>query len=207
MKYVLIILFGAMCTSASAQWYRIDLKLKKKFSPPPSEELTIRYVARFPAPNIFHPKIFAVKFRPTEYSIEANEAIVMKEAQHNMRFRIYNEASYNFSELARLYIQQNRLSEAKWYFLQSLNISREQNDDKHTVSNLIELGTIQASLGELTNAEQDLTEARELATSKGLNEYIETIDLATQYIRQNRPQKQKPVLVYADDAQNTAKAE
>ena len=55
----------------------------------------------------------------------------MHSAQHNMSEGIFTDASYNFSDLARIYILQNRLSEAKWYLLQSNNISRRQRDDKH----------------------------------------------------------------------------
>jgi hypothetical protein len=208
MKLMLVILFGAICTSASAQWYHIGPKLKKKAVRPETEQLSVSSVEKFPPlEKIGHPDIVAVEFGPTNYSYEAAIAMVMKQAQHNMRFRVYNDASYNFSELARLYIQINRLSEAKWYLLQSNNISRQQNDNKHTVANLIDLATIKAALGEIQLAEQDLAEAKDIATTKGLNDYIETIDLAMQYIKQNRLPKQKPALIYADDAQNNSKAE
>jgi hypothetical protein len=62
-------------------------------------------------------------------------------------------------------------------------------------------------MGEIDLAQQDLTEARDLAAAKGLNDNLETIDLAMQYITQNKLPKQKPVLIYADGAQNNGKAE
>ena len=68
-----------------------------------------------------------------EYTLVATSKMVMEQAKHNMRFRVYNDASYNFSDLAALYVKLHRWSEAKWYYLQSNNISREQNDDKHTM--------------------------------------------------------------------------
>lgn len=208
MKFLLVILFAAICTPASAQWYRIDQLLKKKAHHTPYEDLSDnRYIARFTAEKVSHPIISPVLIEPSEYSLEASENAVMQLAQHNMRFRIYNEASYNFSDLARLYVKQNRLSEAKWYLLQSNNISRQENDDKHTIENLIELASVKAAMGDVMLAEQDLAEAHDIAYAKGLSQYMETIELATQYIKQNQQPKQRPVLIYADDAQNKTKAE
>jgi len=208
MKLLLVIFFAAICTTASAQWYRVDQLLKKKAVRPPYEDLSGgRFVVRFSAEKIPHPKIHPVLIDRSDYSLEASENVVMQLAQHNMRFRIYNDASYNFSDLARLYVKQNRLSEAKWYLLQSNSISRQENDDKHTIENLIDLANIKAAMGDVLLAQQDLAEAHDLAYAKGLNQYLETIDLATQYLNQNKLPKQKPVLIYADDAQNKTKAE
>jgi hypothetical protein len=129
----------------------------------------------------------------------------MKAAQHNMRFRIYHEASYNFTELAHLYAQESRYSEAVWYLLQSNNISRNENDDRHTIENLIDLATVKADMGEIPLAQQDLSEAHDLASAKGLSQYLETIDLASQYITQNKLPKQRPALIYAEGAISSAK--
>ncbi len=134
MKRALVfITLVTMAFSASAQWYR----LKKKPAPyrPPLIEkvnydsVTFQAIAKLPqAHKPGHPEIYPVYFARSEYSFEAAEDIVMKTAQHNMRFRVYTDASYNFSELARLYILQNKFSEAKWYLLQSNIISRQQNE-------------------------------------------------------------------------------
>lgn len=208
MKLLLVIFFAAICTPASAQWYRVDLLLKKKAVHTPYEDLSGgMYIATFPAEKTPHPKILPVLIDRSDYSLEASENAVMQLAQHNMRFRIYNDASYNFSDLARLYVRQNRLSEAKWYLLQSNRISRDENDDKHTIENLVELADIKAAMGDMVLAQQDLAEARDLAYAKGLTQCLETIDLATQYLNQNKQPKQRPVLIYADGAQNKTKAE
>jgi len=208
MKFLLVIFFAALCTSASAQWYRVDQLLKKKAVRTPYEDLSGgRYVVNFKAEKTPHPKLIPVFIDRSDYSLEASENVVMQLARHNMRFRIYNDASYNFSDLAHLYIKQNRLSEAKWYLLQSNNISRQENDDKHTIENLIDLANIKGLMGDILLARQDLAEAHDLAYAKGLNQYLETIDLATQYLNQNKAPKQKPILVYADGIQNNTKAE
>jgi len=143
----------------------------------------------------------------SEYSIEAAENIIMKTAQHNMRFRVYNDASYNFSDLAHLYVLQNRFSEAKWYLLQSNSISRTENDDKHTISNLIDLATIKAELGDYAQAQQDLAEAYDIACSRGFKENLPEIQNKMLYIKQNRLSSPKPELRYAETPQNGTKAE
>jgi len=203
MKYILLVLFTTMCLSASAQWN----PFKKKVVRPDAELLTTSSITRFAPYKILSPKILPVTYGPSDYSLEAAENVVMKVAQHNMRFRVYHDASYNFTELAHLYVQESRYSEAIWYLLQSNNISRQENDDKHTIENLIDIATVKAKMGEIALAQQDLTEAHDLAYAKGLNEYLETIELAGQYITQNKLPKQKPVLIYADGAQNSTKAE
>jgi hypothetical protein len=203
MRCFLLGLFSMVCLSASAQWS----PFKKKFIRPETEQLTTTSVTRFAPYKVVCPQISPVTFDPGDYVLEAAEAVVMKTAQHNMRFRIYHDASYNFTELAHMYAQESRYSEAIWYLLQSNSISRQENDDKHTIENLIDIATIKAKMGEIALAQQDLTEAHDLAYVKGLSQYLETIELAGQYITQNKLPKQKAALIYADGAQNTGKAE
>jgi hypothetical protein len=206
MRFILLILFSTICFSASAQWYHIGGK--KKFVRPAAEELTLAgWVAKFPVAKVACPKLAPVHFARSSYSIEAEEAVVMKIAQHHMRFREYHEASYSFTDLAHLLTLQSRYSEAVWYLLQSNNISRGEGDDKHTIENLVDLATVKTKMNEIELAEQDLTEAHDLAYAKGLTNYVETVDLAMQYITQNKLPKQKPVLIYADGAEKSTKSE
>lgn len=208
MRYILLIIFCALGLLASAQWYRIDLKLKKKqYRPPFLEQVTDHSIARVPAATIIKPKIRRLQLDRSEYSIEAAENIVMKMAQHNMRFRIYNEASYNFSDLAQLYIHQNRYSEAKWFLLQSNSISRVENDDRHTISNLISLATIKSEMGDYTQAQQDITEAYNIACSRGFGDNLAEIEKKILDIKQNRLSPPKSDLRYAETPQNNTKAE
>jgi hypothetical protein len=205
MRFVLIMLFAAICSSASAQWYRFGIT--KKVVRPEAVDLMVHFIAVVPAVKVDRPKLYPVSFALTNYSLEAQEAVIMKTAQHNMRFRVYHDASYNFTELAHLFVQQKRYSEAIWYLLQSNSISRDENDDKHTIANLVDIATIKACMGEIPLAQLDLNEAHDLAYAKGLKDELETVDLAMQYITQNKLPKQKPVLIYADGAQNNGKAE
>lgn len=184
MKFLLSVLLAAVCTSASAQWYRVDHLFRKKR--PPQPELAAAYsfvpnTALRPAPV----KIGQAYLALSDYCLEAKEAVVMKAAEHNMRFRIYDDASYNFSELAKLYIQQNRFSEAKWYLLQSNNISRQENDDKHTIANLIDLAKVKVSTGDYLLARQDLAEAHDIAAAHGFKDMLGPIEHKLQDIGHN----------------------
>jgi len=170
-------------------------------------EATDHAVERVPVMTTFKPKIHSFQLDRSDYSYEAAEADIMKTAQHNMRFRIYADASYNFSDLARLYAQQNRFSEAKWYLLQSNIISRQQNDDLHTVANLMTLALIKASIGDYELAQQDLLEAHDIAIIRGYKDELKEIEKDIKYIKQNRDTFPKPELRYADAALTTAKTE
>ena len=103
-----------------------------------------------------------------------------------MSLGVYYDASYNFSELARLYMQQNRFSEAKWYLLQSNNISRRQNDVRHTVSNLIDLAMVKANTSNDVQALEDLQEAREIAKANGLDDDIKEIDQTILFLKKKQ---------------------
>lgn len=208
MKFILLVLCCTLGLSASAQWYRLDLKTKKHERAPLLAQLINHSVSRIPVAAPSKPKIQMPHFDRTGYSLEAAEAVIMKTAQHNMRFRVYNDASYNFSELAALYVQQNRFSEAKWFLLQSNIISRNENDDKHTISNLIELAGIKAQLGDYTQAQDDLTEAHAMAMGRGFRDDLLQIEKKIQYIKQSKlSSAPKPEIRYAEAAMTAAKAE
>ncbi|MDR6941781.1 hypothetical protein [Mucilaginibacter pocheonensis] len=141
---------------------------------------------RLPVAHIANTRIMYAKIERTPYALLLMEASVMKTAQHNMRFRVYNSASYNFSDLAQMYLKQNRLSEAKWYLLQSLQISRQQNDNRHTITNLINLAAVKTGYGDFAQAKQDLVEARGLASSLGLTMDVAAVDKQMHYLEDNK---------------------
>jgi hypothetical protein len=194
--------------TASAQWYRIDLKLKKHQRFPLVEVPADNSLARLHINTQIKPaKIHSFTLDRSEYSFQAAENMVMRTAQHNMRFRVYNDASYNFTELAKLYIQQNRYSEAKWYLLQSNIISRQQNDDKHTITNLMALATIKSELGDYAQAQQDLIEAHDMANLRGFKEDVAAIDKKMAYIKLNKNNAPKTDVRYAEVPVSNSKAE
>ncbi len=97
-------------------------------------------------------------------------------------------------------MQQNRYSEAKWYLLQSNLISRQQNDDKHTIANLLDLATIKSDLGDYTQAQQDLAEAHDMAVARGFGDSLTAVEKKMTYVKQNRNNTPKTDVRYADAA-------
>jgi len=188
MKYILLVAFCVLSFSASAQWYRVDLKIFKHERLPQIAQIKDHSMARIPHAALNTKiKIRKIQLDRSEYSDDAAIYFAIQKAQHSMRFHMNSDASYNFSELAHLYIQQNKLTEAKWYLLQSNYISRQQNDHKHTISNLIDLAMIKAELGDFVLARQDLSEAQYLASTKGFSNDLPEIDRKMSFLKQNKP--------------------
>jgi hypothetical protein len=182
MRYIILVILCAFNLTASAQWWRGDFKNHKRFS-------LIAQVKDHSAAKLFksktpfyNPNLTVLPIVRSQYNLELNERVVMRAAQHNMRFREYALASYKFSELAELYVKENRLSEAKWYYLQSIYISKQQNDDEHTINNLVSLAMVKADLGDLVQAQQDLAEARDLARTTGRNNDVKLIDTKIKFV-------------------------
>ena len=199
MKFLLaVVLSLGISLSASAQWFNISLKKHVRY---PQIALVQNHpVKNFPASSFSKSKL--PKFVPvqSDYNIELAEAAIMKVAQHNMRFRIYDIASYNFSDLAKLYIKESRFSEAKWFLLQSSTISRQENDNKHTVANLMDLAMVKANMGDPVQAQQDLAEAQQMAAANGLTAELADIKKELKFVQQYKPLLTKAEGRYASDA-------
>jgi hypothetical protein len=207
MRFRLIIFFCVLSFSASAQfWNKISFKKKHIILP----ELQLAKGHHFTTTNTTL-KLNSIEVQPLiletcEYTLEATSKMVMEMAKHNMRFRVYNDASYNFSDLAALYVKLRRLSEAKWYYLQSNNISRQENDDKHTISNLVSLAAIKVDIGDIPSAKADLTEARDLARLHGMQTETADIEKRMLLLAQNITPTLKPEVKYAESTGSEKKA-
>jgi hypothetical protein len=166
MKLTLLFLLSAISFSCSAQWYKV---FKTNDAPrTPQKELALAPVQfKLSRAAMSKPVVNHVALEQTWYGLVLNEVIVRKAAQHSMRFHEYADASYGFRDLARIYLQLGKLTEAKWFFLQSLTLSREQNMDRLTIASLMELGTLKATIGDFSLAKQDLDEANGLAAAHG----------------------------------------
>ena len=206
MRLTLFILFCTVTLTASAQFWQKKVKEPTRF--PELQQASYTSATTISAATQTNTvNVQAVVLKRSNYNIELAEDIIMREAKHNMRFREYNTASYNFTDLAHLYILQHRFSEAKWFLLQSNLISRERNDDKHTIANLLDLAGIKASIGELALARIDLKEAHDLATLKGLTADLATVDSKTKEIElSTNPVYSKSQFRYASAVEADAKA-
>jgi len=85
--------------------------------------------------------------------------------------------------------------------LQSNAISRQEGDTKHTLSNLLSLADIKAKIGEPALAQLDLQEAREIASSKGMQTDLEEIDKKIKYLQTNKIAVAKADIHYADEVE------
>jgi hypothetical protein len=199
MKFTLVIvLLTALSLSASAQWYQV-LRHKRLPLIANVHDVSANQL-KMPATAMAKAKVPVFHRGMTDYLLDISEKRMIKIAQHNMSWRIYDLASYNFSDLAKLYIQQKRLSEAKWYLLQSNTLARRQNDDRHTIANLIDLALVKADMGDINLAQQDLAEACDIATAHNWKDNVVTIEKEVKFIQQNKTAATKVALRYADDA-------
>jgi len=207
MKYFLLAIFCSLGLSASAQWWHININFKKHDVLPLIRPVKDHSMARIKtiAPKLNTPQLAVIDLGQSQLTLQSTEAAMLKIAKHNMRFRVYHEASYNFSDLAQLYVQMHRLSEAKWYFLQSNNISREENDDKHTISNLVSLALVKTDIGDVSSAHADLVEARDLAHARGMQAQFEDISKKLLYLDQYKVPAIRPELKYAESAETGKK--
>jgi hypothetical protein len=189
MRFKLIVLFVIFSFSASAQ-FSISNLFKKKL-PPFHPRAQIKPGMLCHAGVNSQVLTMNVEVKPfvydeSQFTLRAQEKELLKQAKHNMSWRIYNVASYNFSDLAQLYTKMHRFSEAKWYFLQSTNLSRQQNDDRHTIANLVSLAVVKENLGDLVSARADLTEARDMAQVRGMKEKVDEIEKRIPLLGQNK---------------------
>ncbi|MBL4676864.1 MAG: hypothetical protein JKY70_11780 [Mucilaginibacter sp.] len=69
----------------------------------------------------------------------------------------------SFDDLAKVYVAQHKYSQAKWFLLQSTNISRKRKDAESTISALVKLAGIKMDNKETKLALRDLNEALNLS--------------------------------------------
>ena len=145
----------------------------------------------------------AVQQRPFNpaYNFDLVERAIMKEAKHNMHYGVYALAGDNFSELARWYLLKNRFSEAKWYLLQSIALSRSLNDAPHTVNYLLALADIKLAIGENTLAKGDMLEARTIARKSDMQASIADIDKRMTQLLAAKTLAAKPTLRYSEEVE------
>lgn len=179
MRFTLLLAFCTISISASAQFWQ---KKDKTRYPQLNEANYTSATSISAAKKIHTPNVVVFALNSRAYPLDIAEAILLKEAKHHMRFRQYSIASTDFNTLANLYIIAKRFSEAKWFLLQSNTIAKRENNDKLTITNLLDLATIKAAMGELALARTDLKEAHDLANLRGMSADLAEIDKVTREI-------------------------
>ena len=71
-----------------------------------------------------------------------------------------------FDHLARIYHEQKKYPQAKWFILQSNGISRAFNDSPGIITSLLELASIKADIKDYSLGMRDLNEALSIASQK-----------------------------------------
>ena len=199
MRISLLVLLCSISLSASAQWYKLNISNYRRMPqlaqlPPAGIKLRTAAFTK----NTITP----LSIQETAFGLLLSERLVMKSAQHHMRFREYEEASYGFRDLAKIYIKQNKLTQAKWFFLQSNNLSRQQNNDRLTIANLIDLAIIKSIIGDFALAQQDLDEARGMATNHGWQDDLTHVAQELKNLQRDKLAAIKPSNTYAGNTQS-----
>jgi hypothetical protein len=204
MRLTLFVVFCTISITASAQFWRKKKAVTRDASLPIAAGNFSVIVTNG---EFDMPAVLPLVLKRSVYDIEIAEDVTLKQAKHNMRFRVFTAASYNFSDLAELYMLQNRFSEAKWYLLQSNALAREQNDSNLVVSNLLDLATIKLAIGERGLAIADLNEAHNIAIAKGLTTDADAIEKRIVELQSNKNPSPKAALRYAEAVELAAKGQ
>ena len=184
MKILYTLFIGLFSLQASAQLY-VKMPWQKKHE-------------RFPALALVHEKTptpalicntsfttFKTDLGRSRYSIDAEEAMCMRNLRHSMR---YGQAAMRiqFDSLASFYFRQNRFSEAKWYVLRSNAISRQQKNYEGIIGSLVVLADVKSNLGDFKQADEDLLEAKNIAALHSLTPNLLLIEQHTKQIKLNK---------------------
>lgn len=74
----------------------------------------------------------------------------------------------SFDDLAKVYMAQHKYSQAKWFLLQSTNISRKRKDTRAMINSLVKLANVKMDNKETKLAFRDLNEALNLSVKNKL---------------------------------------
>ncbi|SKB75127.1 tetratricopeptide repeat protein [Daejeonella lutea] len=95
------------------------------------------------------------------------EAILMNKALPLFAYKLHDKigSMRTYDQLAEIFAQQKRFSEAKWFYIQSNMVARKMNNSSGIVNSLVSLGHVKMSIGDHQLALTDLREAEQLSIS------------------------------------------
>ena len=184
MKILYTLFIGLFSLQASAQFY-VKIPWQKKHERFPALGLLQE---KTPPPALIYNTSFSTfktDLGRSRYSIDAEEAMCMRNLRHSMR---YGQAAMRiqFDSLASFYFRQNRFSEAKWYLLRSNAISRQQKNYEGIIGSLVVLADVKSNLGDFKQADEDLLEAKNIASLHSLTPNLLLIEQHTKQIKLNK---------------------
>lgn len=198
MKILIAVLISLFSLKASAQWLaklpwhkneRLQQLVKLKSPAKPMFSFPLSYNASFSA--------FNTDLGRSSYSINAEEASIMKSLRHSMRYG-GDSMRVQFNKLAHFYFSQNRFSEAKWYVLRSNAIAREQKNYGGIIGSLLVLADVKSNLGDFKQADADLSEAKNIAASHSMAPDLLLIEQHSKQIKLNKEVGLKQQNHYSD---------
>ncbi|GAB3912898.1 tetratricopeptide repeat protein [Mucilaginibacter boryungensis] len=132
----------------------------------------------------------ALKRTRTVYQ-DAAADYTIKALHSYSRYNDSNGLLLSFNNLVRIYKDQKKFSQAKWFILQSNTISRMRNDTRNVIASLIELAGIKMSIKDYKLAQRDLDEALSLSSQNHFSkqESMVQTSYASLYTHLNMPQK------------------
>jgi len=193
--FLLLLLSVLINFSANAQWWKKAPQKRLPLLAQANTNTLNNTAANKLKPVDLKP---TVTFGRTRYSYDAQEAYIMKELYHNLRFHITPEILKGFNNLVALYIEESRYSEAKWYLLQCNYIGHKNNDNNVIVSSLVALGMLKADIGEYAQAKDDLLEAQGICSAQGRSSDSADIDKKLKLVETKRFANIKNDIRYAE---------
>ena len=115
----------------------------------------------------------------------------------------------SFDNLAKVYSSQRKFSQAKWFILQSNNISRIKNDVPNIIASLVKLSTVKMEIRDYKLAMRDLNEALSLSIANKIPQMEAAVqkNFGFLYNRMDNPAKGAIALKRADTILDSIKAQ
>lgn len=127
----------------------------------------------------------------TQKNFKEAESMVLKKALPLYYYKLKDKPGTMkcYDQLALIYQQQRRFSEAKWFNIQSNMVARKINDPSGIVNSLINLAHVKMSIGDHLLALKDIKEAEQLSLKHKFNYKLIEIksDLAELYTKMGDP--------------------
>lgn len=97
----------------------------------------------------------------------------------------------SFNNLVKVYTDQKKYSQAKWFVLQSNTMSRQQKDAPNIISTLVELAGIKMAIKDYSLALRDLDEAKSLSIQNNFPKQESAVQqsYAMLYTKLNKPKE------------------
>lgn len=97
----------------------------------------------------------------------------------------------SFNNLVKVYVDQKKYSQAKWFVLQSNTMSRQQKDAANIIATLVELANIKMAIKDYSLAQRDLDEAKTLSMQNHFPKQESAVQqsYATLYTKLNKPKE------------------